>query len=123
MVVDDSSATLVAICQYLRDVRAIDVIATAQNGREAVQKFEKLEPELVLMDYQMPSMNGLQAMTRIKASKASTKVIIFTVCDSAVLRGVLLSSGADGFLSKSRLYRAFPAEMDRLFPGIVSGES
>jgi DNA-binding NarL/FixJ family response regulator len=102
----------------LRDLPSIELVGTAKDGREAVEVFESLEPELVLMDFQMPGMNGLQAMTQIKSSRSSTKVIIFTVHDSPTLRGTLLSNGADGFLSKSRFYRVFPAEIGRLFPGL-----
>jgi DNA-binding NarL/FixJ family response regulator len=118
MVVDDSPTTLAAICEYLRELPSIEVVATAKDGREALEKFELLEPELVLMDFQMPRVNGLQAMTQIKSARSSTKVIIFTVHDSPTLRGALLSNGADGFLSKNRFYSVFPAEMERLFPGL-----
>jgi DNA-binding NarL/FixJ family response regulator len=118
MVVDDSPTTLSAICEYLRELPSIEVVATATDGREALEKFEQLEPALVLMDFQMPRVNGLQAMTQIKASRSSTKVIIFTVYDSPTLRGALLFNGADGFLSKSRFYSVFPAEMERLFPAL-----
>lgn len=120
MVVDDSPATLAAICEYLEELPAIELVATAQDGQEAVRKFELLEPDLVLMDFQMPKMNGFQAMSQIKAWKSSTKVVIFTVHDSPTLRGALLSKGADGFLSKNRFYRLFLTEMERLFPGLLT---
>jgi two-component system NarL family response regulator len=118
MVVDDSPTTLAAICEYLREVPSIEVVATAKDGREALEKFERLEPELVLMDFQMLRVNGLQAMTQIKLARSATKVLIFTVHDSPIVRGALLSNGADGFLSKSRFYSLFPTEMERLFPGL-----
>jgi len=115
MVVDDSPATLAAICEYLRELPSIEIVATARDGMEAVEVFRSLEPELVVMDFQMPKMNGLQAMVQIKSTRSSTKVIIFTVHDSPVLRNALLSNGADGFLSKSRFYKVFSEEIERLF--------
>jgi DNA-binding NarL/FixJ family response regulator len=119
MVVDDSPTTLAAICEYLQELPSIELVATAKDGKEAVEVFESLEPELVVMDFQMPRMNGLQAMTQIKSTRSSTKVIIFTVHDSPTLRSALISNGADGFLSKSRFYRAFSDEIERLFPDVV----
>jgi two-component system nitrate/nitrite response regulator NarL len=120
MVVDDSPDTLAAISSYLQELPAIDVVATASDGREAVEKFELLEPDLVLMDFQMPKMNGFEAMSHIKSLKSSTKVIMFTVHDSASLRVAVMSKGADGFLGKSHFYRLFPTEMERLFPGLLT---
>jgi two-component system nitrate/nitrite response regulator NarL len=119
MVVDDSPATLTAICEYLQELPSIEIVATASDGMEAVEVFQSLEPELVVMDFQMPKMNGLQAMTQIKSTRSSTKVIIFTVHDSPALRNALLSNGADGFLSKSRFYRVFSEEIERLFPDVL----
>jgi two-component system chemotaxis response regulator CheB len=119
LVVDDSTETLAAIRDYLQELPAIDLVATARDGREAVETFQRLEPELVLMDFQMPGMNGFQAMGQIKSLKATTKVIIFTVHDSPALKDELLSKGADGFLSKSHFYTSFPKQMERMFPGHV----
>jgi two-component system chemotaxis response regulator CheB len=73
MVVDDSAGTLAAICEYRKELPAFELAATAQDGLETVEKSVLLEPELVLMDFQMLGMNRLQPMTRIKSSKSYTK--------------------------------------------------
>lgn len=116
MVVDDSEATLTAICDYLDELPVVEVVGTARDGCEAVEKVGLLRPDLVLMDFQMPRMNGLEATRKIKRSKAPTKILIVTIHDGPHLREALMSNGADGFLNKVRLRQMLESELSRLFP-------
>ena len=116
LVVDDSAAMLREMCRCVKALPSLELVGTAANGRQALEKCESLKPKLVLMDFQMPEMNGLQAATKIKSDKkGDTKIIVVTIHDNPRLRDAVLSSGVDGFLSKAQLQKELPRELGRLF--------
>lgn len=119
LVVDDSKAMLNEMCRYVDALPSLELVGTAVNGRQALERCESLKPRLVLMDFQMPEMNGLQAATKIKSGQQEdTKIIMVTIHDNPRLREAVLSSGVDGFLSKAQLRKELPRELGRLFPAV-----
>ena len=78
LIVDDA----LAVCHLLQDVLSADigleVAGTAFDGREAVEKFQALRPDLVLLDVDMPVMNGLEALTAIRKLDHSVPVLMFS---------------------------------------------
>ncbi|MBI9043497.1 MAG: response regulator transcription factor [Anaerolineaceae bacterium] len=76
----------------------IELVGEAVNGLEALQIVETTNPDIVLMDVQMPEMDGLQATRRIKAKFPAVKIIILTVHSPS--RSAALEAGADVFLIK-----------------------
>lgn len=76
----------------------IELVGEAVNGLEAIQMVETTNPDIVLMDVQMPEMDGLQATRKIKAKFPGTKIIILTVRSAS--RAAALEAGADAFLIK-----------------------
>lgn len=115
LVVDDASLMRKSICSYLKELRAVTVVGTAGDGRQALEQTESLQPDLVLMDLEMPEMNGLVATARLKESHPAVKVIVVTVYDGPEFRFVSRESGADGFVSKARLSKDLPSELRRIF--------
>jgi DNA-binding NarL/FixJ family response regulator len=83
----------------------MSVIAEASNGREAVQQFRAHQPDITLMDLQMPEMNGLDAMIAIRGEFPEARIIVLTtyVGDVQVLRA--LKVGARGYLLKNSLHK------------------
>src|ERR1700741_430000 len=79
------------------------LVAEASNGREAVQQFRVHQPDITLMDLQMPEMNGLDAMTAIRGEFPEARIIVLTTYtgDVQVLRA--LKTGARAYLLKSLL--------------------
>ncbi len=115
LVVDDAEVMRKSICSYLEALRTIDVVGTAGDGRQALLQTESLRPDLVLMDVEMPGMNGLTATARLKELHPGVKVIIVTVYDGPEFQFVSRECGADGFVSKARLSRELPSELRRIF--------
>jgi DNA-binding NarL/FixJ family response regulator len=83
----------------------MSVIAEASNGREAIQQFRAHQPDITLMDLQMPEMNGLDAMIAIRGEFPEARIIVLTtyVGDVQVLRA--LKVGARGYLLKNSLHK------------------
>jgi DNA-binding NarL/FixJ family response regulator len=99
--------------RYLLQSRAIQVVGEAADGEQAIQLVQELRPDMVLMDYHMPGMDGLLAAQKIKKGWPEVKILILTV-DQA--DGILVDSiraGADGYLPKE-------IEANRLFEVLES---
>lgn len=106
LLVDDHALYLDGLKNML-SVRGIQVVGTARDGLEAQALARKLQPDLILMDVEMPRCNGLEATRRIKADLPDTKIVMLTVAadDDTLLQA--LKNGASGYLLKSVAGREF----------------
>jgi DNA-binding NarL/FixJ family response regulator len=77
------------------------VAGEAKNGRDALSLVKLLEPDVVLMDIDMPVMNGIEALREIKKVSPSTKVIILSMHEASGMIKNLMALGANGYLLKS----------------------
>lgn len=77
----------------------------ASNGREAIQQFRILHPDITLMDVQMPVMNGLDALIAIRNESPDAKIIMLTTYTGDVQIVRALKAGAQGYLLKNTLHR------------------
>jgi len=77
-----------------------EIIAEAEDGREAVRCVEKLGPDLILMDLSMPRMSGMEAIREIKKRFPATRIIALTVHKTEEYLHTTLRAGADGYVLK-----------------------
>jgi DNA-binding NarL/FixJ family response regulator len=89
------------IRSMLEKESAWEICGEAVNGQEAVEKAIALSPDLVILDINMPVLNGLVAVRQILCSRPQTKILIFTVHDSDQTLKEIQAAGAHGYLSKS----------------------
>ena len=95
-----------------------NVTGVARTGKQAIELFKRLRPDLVTMDLNMPEMGGRDALREILAIDPSAKVIIVTAMNQKLLRGDLLSAGAKEVLGKPiRLEQLLGAVRDVLEGG------
>jgi DNA-binding NarL/FixJ family response regulator len=97
--VDDHHAARTTLRELL-DWHSFQVCGDAQNGKEAIDKVIELKPEIVLMDINMPVMNGIAAATEIRRIAPSTKIVFLTVHDGPGFRAGT-KRWAHGFVPKS----------------------
>jgi two-component system, NarL family, response regulator DegU len=108
LAVDDSPAFLNTLCTFLKGDPVFEIVATAQNGEEALSAVEKCRPQVVLMDLQMPKMNGLEATAELHQHYPELPVIILTAHDLPTLREACIKHGAYGFVTKAKLSQQLP---------------
>jgi len=82
------------------------VCGEATTGREAVAKTRELKPDIVVMDFTMPELNGMEATRQICAALPRTQVLVLTMHDSEELVREVLAAGARGYVLKSDAGRA-----------------
>lgn len=95
----------------------VQMIGQAANGNEAIARARELHPDLVLMDINMPGLNGLEATRVIKTEFPDIKVIILTVSDDQEDLFEAIKSGAEGYLLKNLREEEFADLMNRIARG------
>ncbi|MBB1117951.1 response regulator transcription factor [Stenotrophomonas sp. W1S232] len=100
LLVDDHEGFINAALRHFRRFSWLEVVGTAANGLEAIERSEALRPQVVLMDLAMPEMGGLQATRLIKTQDDAPYIVIASHFDDAEHREHALRAGADGFVSK-----------------------
>jgi DNA-binding NarL/FixJ family response regulator len=78
-----------------------EVVAEAADGKEAISKAIDAEPDVAIIDYSLPLLNGIEVTLQIRARLPKTEVLIFTMHDNQTLIDNLLKAGARGYLLKS----------------------
>lgn len=100
LVVDDDSIMRFMLKSILDDSNEYRVVGVASNGQDAVTKYVELKPDLVLLDINMPKMDGLQALDEIR--KANPAAMVLMVSANATMNKVkeAIQKGAAGFVVK-----------------------
>jgi DNA-binding NarL/FixJ family response regulator len=119
MVADDSPTALRSVCDYLDFAGGLEVVCTASDGVNAVQLVAQHQPDLALLDFRMPRLNGLQAARELRRAHPFLRVIIYSEIQGTTLEEECRNHGADGYVSKGRLPDGLLHEIRRLFPDSV----
>lgn len=101
LVVDDQNLTQKLIETYLEPEAEIEIVGFANNGQDAIEQIRNLRPDVVLMDVEMPKMDGLSATKIITEKFIATKVLILTVHDNEQHLSKAMENGAKGYLLKT----------------------
>jgi two-component system NarL family response regulator len=100
MIADDQAVFRRGLFAVLSSEADIDVVAEAEDGKEAVAKAEETTPDVVLMDVRMPRANGIEAARQIHDLMPSTKILMLTVSDEEDDLYEAIKAGANGYLLK-----------------------
>ena len=117
LVADDSPTARASICRYLEFAGRFEIVATASDGLQLVQKAMRLRPELVLADLSMPRLNGFEAATELRRLLPDLRIVIVTQLGGLSLKDECVRAGADGLVEKGQVSEKLMEEVCRLFPG------
>lgn len=104
LIVDDNPDVLRDLRLLLELSGSLEVVAEARNGRDAVQLAVSLAPDVVVMDLEMPGMDGYEATRQIKSQPSAPRVIILSVHARPVEIERARAAGADDFVMKGASY-------------------
>lgn len=100
LIVDDHPMVAQGISAILETYDDIEVVGTLCNGREAIEQIEAIDPDVMLLDLNMPQMNGLTASEIILEKRPDTRILILSMHESPEYITTALNHGAMGYLLK-----------------------
>ena len=101
VVVDDHAVVRHGLTAMLASAKDLEVVGAAANGTDALREVQRTFPDVVLLDLQMPGMNGLDVLARLRDLASPPHVIVLTVHDDDDLVLGAVRGGADGFVLKN----------------------
>lgn len=100
MLVDDHAVVRMGFKMLLESDVDIKVLAEAESGEQAIQRYQEHKPDVVVMDITMPGIGGLEAIERILAKDSAAKILVLSAHEDSVHPKRVLNAGAMGYLTK-----------------------
>ncbi|HBL29104.1 MAG TPA: DNA-binding response regulator [Acidobacteria bacterium] len=117
LVVDDHFVVRKGVCALLGGAADIAVVGEAADGLEAVEEAGRCDPQVILMDLNLPQLGGVEATRRILADRPQTAVVVLTAADAEADVLTALEAGALGYLAKTAPRDDFLAAIRRVSQG------
>ncbi len=117
MIVENHALLRDGLKMLLAQDQRLEVVAESDNGRDAIQVAVKLSPHLILMDLNMPGMNGIEATRAINMLVPETRVLVLTVHKTDEYIHESLKAGADGYILKDATHSEFSVAIHSILEG------
>lgn len=108
LIVDDSITILTRMKEILSDIRCVDKISIATNGVEALEYLTTHQPELILLDINMPHKNGIELLKDVKQLYPKIQVMMVTNQSVDYYKPICMDYGAEYFIDKSTEFELIP---------------
>lgn len=102
LVVDDSPTILHAVCTLLEHHKVVEIVGRAESGPETIDRVSELQPELVLLDADMPGMSGLRTALLLSQMHPEVEIILMSMDTSTQFRAACAGCGATAMIYKPR---------------------
>jgi two-component system invasion response regulator UvrY len=119
ILVDDHAVVRAGFSMLLAADEHIEVVAEAERGEQAIQLYQELQPDMIVMDLSMPGIGGLETIRRIIQRDPQARILVFSVHHEQVYVQRALAAGAKGYLSKN----GAPELLSEAISVIMDGDS
>ena len=121
LLADNNASFLRVVNKFLAQHDEIEVVGTAEGGREALVEAKRLQPQVMLVDLGMPDLSGLDAIPLLREAHPEMFIIALTLLDTDSYREAALAAGADAFIPKATLNANLMPAIRRLTGEMVNG--
>ncbi len=118
LIAEDHRLSAELLSKYLGTSFKSNDITIASNGREVIELVDKCNPDLLLLDLNMPEMDGIRALRKIRSSNTKIKIVILSAMNDSWLIDEAKQYGADLYISKTFNFRNLVSVIDGLFSGV-----
>ncbi len=119
LLVDDHAVVRAGFKMLLATQDNIHVIGEADRGESAIQQYEELKPDIVIMDLSMPGIGGLETIKRIIQREERARVLVFSVHDESVFVNRAIQSGAKAYITKNSAPEILLEAIEKVMSGEV----
>lgn len=117
VIADDHELILNGIKDMLRPVKRFKIVATAMNGKQAIEKAREFKPDIIFTDISMPLMSGIEATKLISSEYPGIKILALTQHEENEYVLQFLNAGGDGYLLKNSTKEDFIKAIDTVLKG------
>ena len=117
LLVDDHAILREGIKALLEKQTNVEVVAEAENGREAILQARQFQPDVVILDISMPLMDGVEATRQMRKENPEIKVLVLTMHDDEEYFFQLLRAGASGYVTKKAVGRELASAIEAVNSG------
>jgi two-component system, NarL family, invasion response regulator UvrY len=119
LLVDDHAVVRAGYRTLLEDSPSLEIVAEANNGEEAVKRFDDVAPDVVIMDLSLPGIGGLEAIRRIIQRKHDARILAFSMHEDTIFVEQALQAGARGYIGKSSAPRVLVDAVNAIAMGNI----
>lgn len=123
LIADDSVLILERLQKMLGEIDRVEVVASLNNGTDALQALRTLAPDLAILDIRMPGLSGLEVMNAYKIENKSVIFIVLTLYSQSYFRQLALKAGTNYFFNKADDFQKIPQVVTELIENKRTGRS
>ena len=116
LIVEDHDELRETLVEWLKSVFSDSTFLVAGSGEKAIELAEAHNPAIVLMDIQLPGINGIEAIRRIKKISPQTQALILSVMNVSAYRDEALAAGACAYINKQNMHTELIPVLTKLLP-------
>jgi DNA-binding NarL/FixJ family response regulator len=118
LAVDDHPVFRAGLSSLVANERDMQIVGEAADGREAIAQYHELRPDVILLDLQMPQMNGIEVIEAIRERYLSARIIVLTTYAGDVLAQRALKAGAQGYVLKGMIRKDLLDTIRSVYKGL-----